>query len=62
VIAMNPTQQVAAAGTPVRPRVDQAASCGCGQDLERCSTAHCPRCGTQLGPLRFEATGFWQAA
>jgi predicted amidophosphoribosyltransferase len=61
-MAMNPTQQVAPAGTPLRPRVDQAASCVCGQDLERCSTSHCPRCGTQLGTSWFEPTGFWQAA
>ncbi|WP_148046817.1 hypothetical protein [Nocardioides pocheonensis] len=59
---MNPTQQVAPAGRPVSPQVDRAASCGCGQDLECCSAGHCPRCGTQLGSSRFEATGFWQAA
>ncbi len=22
--------------------------CGCGQDLDVCSRAHCPRCGTSI--------------
>jgi hypothetical protein len=59
---MNPTQQPTPAQRPVRPQVDTATACRCGQDLERCSALHCPRCGTQLGALRFEATGFWRAA
>ncbi|HEX2893616.1 MAG TPA: hypothetical protein VHO29_06390 [Marmoricola sp.] len=58
---MNPVQQPAPA-QPVRPRIDTSTACVCGQDLDRCSGDHCPRCGMQLGSLRVEATGFWQAA
>ena len=29
-------------------RVESTATCGCGQDLEGCSRAHCPRCGTSV--------------
>ena len=48
---------------PSTPRIDRTpAVCGCGQYLDVCPGEHCSRCGTQLGPLRFEATGFWQAA
>lgn len=63
VMAMSTTQQrETPVRKPVTPQVVSPATCGCGQDLDRCSTAHCPRCGSQLGPVRVEATGFWQAA
>jgi predicted amidophosphoribosyltransferase len=38
------------------------AVCGCGQDLDVCTGAHCPRCGIQVGSARFEPAGFWHAA
>ncbi|CUR59417.1 hypothetical protein NOCA1170227 [metagenome] len=31
------------------PAVDRLArACGCGQALDACHTAHCPRCGVRL--------------
>jgi hypothetical protein len=32
----------------LRPRCSSSASCGCGQQLDLCVRAHCPRCGRSL--------------
>ncbi len=34
--------------TTVRARRTSQPVCGCGQDLDVCSHAHCPRCGAAV--------------
>ncbi len=34
--------------TPVRARGTRARACPCGQQLDICGRAHCPRCGRTL--------------
>jgi hypothetical protein len=33
---------------PQRPRLDCHESCTCGQELDLCRHAYCPRCGHRL--------------
>jgi len=33
---------------PMPAHVDEHTECPCGQDLETCTSAHCPRCGVTL--------------
>jgi hypothetical protein len=53
--AMLSDPRTGAAGANGADGVDGAAArrtaqpvCGCGQDLDVCTGAHCPRCGTSL--------------
>jgi len=32
----------------LRPQAECSPTCACGQDLESCSRAHCPRCGSDV--------------
>jgi len=42
---------VSARTTAVEPRTTSSV-CGCGQDLDVCAGAHCPRCGTRFARPR----------
>ncbi|MGZ4426457.1 MAG: hypothetical protein ACXVXE_00845 [Nocardioidaceae bacterium] len=45
------TEQHAWGSTQVEASADRRTTppvCGCGQDLDICTGAHCPRCGTSL--------------
>lgn len=39
------TLALQAAPAPLAAHVDEHAECRCGQDLETCTSGHCPRCG-----------------
>jgi len=57
------TEQHASESAPVVPITDWRRSspvCDCGQELDVCSGAHCPRCGTTL--TRYGATSWTRYA
>jgi hypothetical protein len=37
------------AKTEARARCSTSTNCRCGQQLDMCARAHCPRCGRSLG-------------
>ena len=44
-----PSSDTRATLTQGLARCQRLSDCACGQQLDMCATAHCPRCGRTLG-------------